>query len=156
VAARRGVDAVADGLVHDAQGGTLAVEEADHDGEATLAADEVLGAVERIDHPDPLALKAAAVVGELFGEEAVVGEGGAQAVDDERVGLTVGLGDRLVARLALDGQAALVKATDQRAGSSSQLTGDRELAGVVGQGYATSAMALDSTTRPSCVLVVTT
>ena len=65
--------------------------------EAGFAPDEVAGAVDRIDHPDPRRAQALAVVRDLLGQDDVVGERGAQALDDQRAGGVVRLGHRLVA-----------------------------------------------------------
>ena len=65
--------------------------------EAVLAPDEVARAVDRIDHPDARLAQALAGVGQLLGQDDVVGERLAQARDDQRAGGVVGLGDRLVA-----------------------------------------------------------
>ena len=71
--------------VHDAGEQPVAVARGDRDGVAGQAVEEVRRAVDRVDEPVDAAR--AGVVGALLADDAVVGAGGEDAVDDERLGL---------------------------------------------------------------------
>src|SRR6185312_6297868 len=92
----------------------------------------VAGAVDGIDYPDAPAAQARAGVGDLLGENDVVGEGSAQAFDDQSVGRAVGFGHRLVAGLALDLQRLAVVPADQLGCLAGDAGGDVQGGGVVG------------------------
>jgi hypothetical protein len=102
MAAKVRVDA---GLVHHPHHRDPADDQADHDREAVAAADEVLGAVDRVDEPDPVGAEPGQVVLELLADHHVGREGRVQAGDDQRRGVAVSRGDRLVTGLVLDHQA---------------------------------------------------
>ena len=82
--------------------------------------DEVVGAVDRVDHPG-----AAAGCGRTFlADDAVIGSSNGQPADDHRLGGLVGVGDDVAdAGFAIDGQAGQQHAGGQPAGGLDQRTG---------------------------------
>ena len=117
-----------DGVGDRADGRAAVDRQADHDDEAGVAGDEVARAVDRIDHPDAPPPETFAGVGDLLGQDDVVGKRLGEARDDERVGRDVGVGDRFVARLGADGQLLAVVAAHQLAGLARDAGRDVDLA----------------------------
>src|SRR5262249_49510982 len=87
--------------VNDAGGDLSVLLETDQRREVGDAANEVLGAVDRINDPSSAA---AAVLAELFADDAVVRERGAQHLDDPLLTFAVGARDRGAVALELDRQ----------------------------------------------------
>ncbi len=77
-------------------------DEADHDDEAGVAQDEVAGAVDRIDHPDPATSEARAVSGISSDRMTSSGKAAERRSTISVLAALIGLGDRLVAGLAVD------------------------------------------------------
>jgi hypothetical protein len=89
---------------------------------------KLVGAVERVDDPDVLAVLGAAGRARFLGQDAVPGVGAEQDVDHRRLGGMVDLGDEVVGRLGADLQPVEVERgpVDDRAGGTRRLDGDVE------------------------------
>ena len=79
------------------------IQQADADGEVGEAADEIIRAINRVDHPHARAAHGL-LVGDggaeiiLLTDDAIIGETTAQVGDDESLGGAVGLGDGFIRR----------------------------------------------------------
>ena len=94
-----------EGGVHDAAQLDLAPgHESDRDAEMGNGAGEIRGAIDRIDHPDLIARRAAG----FLAQKAVLGEGLGQAGADMRFDRAIGLGQVILRPLHADGPALLL------------------------------------------------
>ena len=123
------VELVEDGLVHDAERRGAVDGEPEHHRELAVLRDELLGAVERIDHPYPLLRQPVPRVGGLFGEPAVGGKRAEDVLLDAGVGLEVGGGDGIVVALLAHLDRAVVVSGDDLAGGAGGFHGHLALAG---------------------------
>ena len=78
------------------------------------AAEEIGGAVDRVDDPQRRALLAEPA---LLAEHGIVAEGGAEALHDQVLGLLVGLRDEILPALVLDRQRAATAIVVERQGA---------------------------------------
>ena len=143
------VDLLGERVRHRADRGPPVDHEADHHHEAGVAQDEVAGAVDRIDHPDPAASDARARVRNLLGQDDVLGKCGREPLEDQGVGGLVGLGHRLVAGLALDVQALAAIAAHQHGRLARDLRRDLQLGDVVAHRAPLLARSRVSAERPA-------
>src|SRR5207237_7559579 len=133
-------------LGHHAHGRPAVDAQANHHRVADVAADEVAGAVDGVDHPDPRLGEARAVVGHLFGQDGVVGEGRGQTPNDELAGREIGGGDWLALVLVVDPDGRGLKGANQRGRLEGDGAGDFELAGA---GHRAAPRSRASARRPA-------
>src|SRR5881396_1516640 len=123
-----GVEAVRGRVVLDRDHRPAILHQRDAYAELRDVLEELLRAVERVDHPDAALAEPLGRIGGLLGEPAVSGEGGGDQRADARVGLQVGPGDGVVRPLLRHADAAFVVAADDRPGRARGALGQLALA----------------------------
>ena len=102
------------GLVDEAEHGPASVQQPDQGAEQGPSGDEGAGAVDRVEHPEPLRLRPLGA--ELLAQDAVLREALAEQAAHRLLGGAVGLGHRGGVALRLDQQRAAEQRADDRAG----------------------------------------
>ncbi len=105
-----------------------ALDQRDIDGELAVAADEFLGAVERVDEPEEIRRRTGQAVGLalLLGDDRDAGRGGGERGEDDRLGALIGKRHRRGIRLAADREIAGIDLHDRIAGAPRRVEADRE------------------------------
>ncbi len=99
------------GRQHEAQHRAPVADERDVDGELPVATDELLGAVDRVDHPEACAhIRNMPSRNSLLCNDRYLGSQPTQAGEDDLLGQTVGRGDRRFITLGLHAEIGLVDA----------------------------------------------
>ena len=132
-----GAEELATGRIeHHAQHRLTLDDQADTDGEEGDAVGVVDGAVQRVDDPQSVGPRAPfARLARFLGQEAVVGEGAADDLEDDLLAQSVSLGDDVLLALEVDALEPLIQLHLDRAGGAGSLGRRRQLTGEIVVGH---------------------